>query len=94
MPWPSWWIRWRDWWLPTDYSETVAAVRAAHQRSVSERVEVACSGGRGRTGTVLACLAVLDGIPPADAVAFVRSHYHPHAVETPWQQAFVRRFGR
>lgn len=25
---------------------------------------LACGGGRGRTGTALACLAVLDGVPP------------------------------
>ena len=27
-----------------------------------------------------------------DAVTFVREHYHPRAVETPWQRRFVRRF--
>lgn len=92
VPWSSRWIRWRDWLLPADHAKFVAAVREVHERAVAERVEVACSGGRGRTGTVLACLAVLDGVRPADAVAFVRSNYHPHAVETPWQQVYVRRF--
>ncbi|NUP61376.1 MAG: protein phosphatase, partial [Nonomuraea sp.] len=57
-----------------------------------ERVEVACGGGRGRTGTALACLAVLDGVPAAEAVRYVRSHYDRHAVETPWQRRFVARF--
>ena len=94
MPWPSRWIAWRDWWLPADFDDTSAAIRVLHQRAVIERVEVACTGGRGRTGTVLACLAVLDGVPPADAVAFVRSYYNPGAVETPWQPANVRRFRR
>jgi hypothetical protein len=42
----------------------------------------------------LACLAVLDGVPAAKAVGFVRAHYHPRAVETPWQRRFVRRFRR
>jgi protein-tyrosine phosphatase len=55
-------------------------------------VEVACGGGLGRTGTALACLAVLDGVPAGEAVAYVREHYHPRAVETPWQRRFVRRF--
>ncbi len=64
----------------------------ALERSGSERVEFACSGGRGRTGTALACLAVLDGAPAAEAVAYVRRTYDPHAVETPWQKRFVRRF--
>ena len=33
------------------------------ERAADERVEVACRGGTGRTGTALACLAVLDGVP-------------------------------
>jgi len=57
-----------------------------------ERVELACGGGRGRTGTALTCLAVLDGVPPAEAVAYVREHYDPWAVETPWQRRYVARF--
>jgi hypothetical protein len=35
---------------------------------------------------------VLDGVPPAEAVAYVREHYLPKAVETPWQRTFVERF--
>ena len=57
-------------------------------------VEVACHGGRGRTGTALACIAVLDGVPPAQAVAFVRTHYDRRAIETPWQRRYVSRFAR
>jgi hypothetical protein len=90
-PWPSTWVRWPDWWLPHDPSSARAVLEEAWRRSALERVEVACAGGRGRTGTALACLAVLDGVPPADAVAFVRERYHPRAVETPWQRRFVRR---
>lgn len=30
------------------------------------RVEFACLGGRGRTGTALACLAIVDGVSQAD----------------------------
>ena len=65
----------------------------ALERAAAERVEVGCVGGRGRTGTALACLAVLDGVPSAEAVAYVRRHYSPHAVETSEQQSFVIRFG-
>jgi len=57
-------------------------------------VEVACAGGRGRTGTALACLAVLDGVPGPQAVAFVREHYDGHAVETVRQRRFVASFGQ
>ncbi|GAA3304506.1 hypothetical protein GCM10020295_55820 [Streptomyces cinereospinus] len=64
----------------------------AWQRAAAEPVEIACGGGRGRTGTALACLAVLDGVPPGRAVAYVRAHYHRRAVETPWQRRYVRGF--
>lgn len=47
---------------------------------------------RGRTGISLACLAVLDGVPAAEAVAYVRARYDHRAVETPWQRRYVARF--
>jgi protein-tyrosine phosphatase len=65
------------------------ALAEVWQRGVAERVEIACAGGRGRTGTALACLAILDGVPGTEAVAFVREHYNPHAVETPGQRRYV-----
>jgi hypothetical protein len=41
---------------------------------------------------VLACFAVLSGVPPAEAVAWVRAHYVPTAVETPAQERWVAWF--
>jgi protein-tyrosine phosphatase len=90
--WDSRWIRWPDFWLPADRDEAHDALREAWRRSETERVEVACGGGRGRTGTALACLAVLDGVPAGEAVAFVRDRYDAGAVETPWQRRYVARF--
>jgi NaMN:DMB phosphoribosyltransferase len=43
----------------------------------------------GRTGTALAVLAVLGGVPADDAVGWVRRNYHPRAVETRRQRAWV-----
>ncbi|MDN5548291.1 MAG: protein phosphatase, partial [Rhodococcus sp. (in: high G+C Gram-positive bacteria)] len=60
--------------------------------SETERVEIACGGGYGRTGTALAALAVMDGVPSKDATAYVRARYSPRAVEMPWQRRFVTRF--
>lgn len=92
-PWDQRWVRWPDFWLPANHVEAVDALREAWLRSESERVEVACMGGHGRTGTALACIAVMDGVPPGQAVSFVRDHYGP-AVETPWQHWYVRHVAR
>ncbi|MFI0238521.1 protein phosphatase [Streptomyces sp. NPDC016845] len=92
VDWESAWLRWPDFRLPADARRARAVLLDAWRRSAGERVELACGGGRGRTGTALACVAVLDGVPPAEAVAYVRRHYDPRAVETPWQKRYVRRF--
>ena len=92
VEWQARWLRWPDFWLPSDRPAATAALREAWARAEHERVEIACGGGRGRTGTALACLAVLDGVPSGDAVAYVRTHYSRRAVETPWQRRFVARF--
>lgn len=91
-PWPQEWLRWPDFRLPTDRAAARRLLIEVWSRLADERVEIACAGGRGRTGTALACLAVLDGVPPGDAVPYVRAHYDRHAVETPWQRRYVRRF--
>lgn len=92
-PWPHEWLEWPDFRLPTSTERAVALIRDLHARAASgERVEVACGGGIGRTGTVIACLAVLAGVPAAEAVAWTRANYHRRAVETPWQKRWVARF--
>ncbi|GAA4599287.1 hypothetical protein BJY16_003025 [Actinoplanes octamycinicus] len=92
--WTARWVRWRDFWLPADPAYTKSVLLEALARADRERVEIACFGGHGRTGTALACLAVLDGVPAREAVGYVREHYHRRAVETPWQRRFVARFDR
>jgi protein-tyrosine phosphatase len=85
-------LRWPDFWLPSDGAQAKEILAEAWDRAANERVEVACGGGRGRTGTALACLAIIDGIPAAQAVSFVRRHYDARAVETSWQRRYVARF--
>jgi protein-tyrosine phosphatase len=66
------------------------ALRAVLERArAGESVEIGCVGGHGRTGTALAWLAFLTGPHAADAVAWVRAHYCPRAVETAAQERFI-----
>jgi hypothetical protein len=90
--WVKRWVRWPDFRLPADPAYLREVLLECLRRAEGERVEIACRGGRGRTGTALACLAILDGAPAAEAVGYVRERYHPRAVETPWQRRFVRNF--
>ena len=77
--------------MPLDRRDAIDALRDAYARARSgERVEVACRGGVGRTGTALAALAVLDGLSRDEAVRWVRERYHPRAVGTPWQRRWLR----
>ncbi len=92
VAWESRWLRWPDFRLPSDRTRAREVLYEAWERAPTGRVEVACGGGRGRTGTALACLAVLDGVPAGEAVAYVRRHYDPRAVETPWQKRYEARF--
>lgn len=88
--WPHRRIRWPDFWVPLDRADALDALHEAHRRArAGQRVEAACRGGIGRTGTALAALAVLDGLRPQDALRWVRAGYHPAAVETPWQKHFL-----
>lgn len=92
VPWAYQQVDWPDFGLPADLAAAREAFADAWERSATQRVEVACMGGLGRTGTTLACIAVLDGVPAGEAVDYVRLRYNPHAVETPEQRDFVARF--
>lgn len=93
---PSWeadWIFWPDFRTPSDPQRAARAILEAFRRAqAGGRVEVACGGGTGRTGTVLACMATLAGVPAAQAVAWVRANYRTRAVETRRQRAWIEWF--
>lgn len=96
IEWPHEWVVWPDFLLPRDTARAVELIRDLHTRAQDgQRVEVACGGGVGRTGTVVSALAVLAGVPVAEAVEWARANYHRRAVETPWQRRWVTTaFGR
>ncbi len=91
--WPAEWIDWPDFRTPRDGQSAAAAIERAYDMArAGIRVEVACRGGTGRTGTVIACMAILAGHPPGDAVSWTRRHYRPRAVETRGQRRWVEWF--
>src|SRR5690242_15960790 len=57
--WTSRWIAWPDFRLPRDPAYAGKVFTEIWDRAGTERVEIACYGGRGRTGTALACIAIL-----------------------------------
>jgi hypothetical protein len=89
-PWEHDHLAWPDFGVPDDEAQVMAALRSVLERArAGERVEVGCLGGHGRTGTAFACLAILSGLRPDQAVAWVRANYCAAAVETAEQEAFV-----
>ena len=88
--WPADLIEWRDFGLPADAESAAGLIESAFGRARrGELVEVGCLGGLGRTGTVLACMAFLSGVPRHEAVAWVRRSYDSGAVETSEQEEWV-----
>ena len=82
-------MKWRDFGVPASTADAVDALREAFGRATGERVEIACGGGVGRTGTALALMAVMAGLPASDATDWIRRNYHPRAIETRRQSRWV-----
>jgi hypothetical protein len=91
-PWPHEHLAWPDFGLPDPDELSAALPRLLARARRGDVVEIGCLGGHGRTGSALACLAVLTGVPADAAVDWVRAHYCTKAVETDEQRAFVESF--
>ncbi|MPY81655.1 MAG: hypothetical protein GEV04_25480, partial [Actinophytocola sp.] len=89
-PWPHGHLDWPDFGVPEEAEPVVGALRSVLDKArAGQQVEIGCLGGHGRTGTALACLAILSGHPARDAVTWVRTRYCAKAIETPEQETFV-----
>ena len=92
-PWAHSKVFWPDFGVPPDVAALREQLTSVLRRAAAgDRVEIGCLGAHGRTGTALACLAIIDGHDPDSAVDWVRTNYCEGAVETPEQEAFVRAF--
>ena len=76
---------------PTQLDAGVAVI--AEALADGKRVAVHCHGGLGRTGTLLACYLVQQGMTPDEAIARVREA-RPGSVETREQEAAVHAYAR
>lgn len=77
---------------PATSAEMDAILDAIRSARAVTNVAVACMGGVGRTGTVVACALVAAGWDAEAAIDRVREVRHPQAVETAVQQSFVRTY--
>ncbi len=79
--------------IPEDPAAFRATLAGALARVVAgETVAVACRGGLGRTGTAVACLLVMAGLAPDEAIALTRRS-RGGTIERDIQEDFVRGWG-
>ena len=76
---------------PEQLEQGVAAIEQAI--AAGRKVAVHCEAGLGRTGTLLACYLVKQGLDPSEAIARVRE-VRPRLVETPEQEAAIETYAR
>jgi atypical dual specificity phosphatase len=75
--------------MPAQLDAGIAAIETA--RRAGQRVAVHCGGGLGRTGTLLACYLVHEGLSASEAIARVRAA-RPGSIETPEQEGAVHAY--
>lgn len=95
--WQPYWrnehIDWPDFKSPRHPQIGAEAIIEAYERILDgKRVEVGCIGGHGRTGTIIACLALLDGIEVDKVIDFVRNTYCQQAIESKEQEWYINWF--
>ena len=88
-------INWPDFNAPSHPKLAFYQIASAYQLALKANVEIGCIGGHGRTGTILACMAILDkDLDPDQAIDFTRSTYCNLAIETSSQESYIDLFWR
>jgi hypothetical protein len=87
-------LDWPDYKTPTLPIELLQDVLewAVQEAATGVGVEVGCMGGHGRTGTMLALLAVTNGADPITAHECVKQLYCKHAIESESQAKYIGRY--
>lgn len=87
----AFYAHWQDFGIPTlPLDKFIEMLEFVYDYARDYAVEVGCIGGHGRTGTALACLAVVGGaLTPQTAIDLVRDTYCFKAVETEEQEWLV-----
>lgn len=87
--WLAYLVPWRDYGLPKlGVHEMLGLIEEIVERArAGQTIEIGCVGGHGRTGTMLALVALHCGV--TDAVGWVRDAYCEHAVEGDEQEWYV-----
>lgn len=93
--WKAYWLNWADYGLPRMSMKTVNSIvdELLERARAGEAVEIGCMGGHGRTGALLALLALKAGAEDAESVIkWVRSTYCNHAIEGAKQEWYIACF--
>lgn len=86
-------VDWPDYYEPRHLEAAYVSICYAYNKAeIGLTVEVSCLGGHGRTGTALACMAVIGGLPAQEAIDWVRGKYCSKAIESPEQEWYVTWF--
>lgn len=94
-PCPAYFIDWPDYGLPVRWEVAARCIIDTYKKASDGLwVEIGCIGGHGRTGTVLACMAVLAGMSHEEAINYVRSQYCNQAIECDDQEWYVEWFDK
>ena len=93
-PWPSMFIGWPDRGIVSMEILAPAMRWAKAKLEDGGRLEIACQGGHGRTGTFAVALMVATGMSVLEAFELIRADYCDKAVESREQGELLVRWGK